>query len=214
MKANKFIFATLTGLAVLGAQSSFAINEAAKELQAGWDKAKYQTEAKQREAAFKQLAEQAKTVEKMHPKDAEVLVWEAIILSSYAGEKGGLGALGLVKDAKSLLERAEQIDAKVLDGAVYTSLGSLYYQVPGWPVGFGDDERAGSYLRKALSIAPNDIDANYFYGDYLIEEGKYAEAVSVLENALNAPPRSQRDVADAGRKKEVQALLEKARAKM
>ena len=34
------------------------------------------------------------------------------------------------------------IDPKALDGSAYASLGSLFYQVPGWPIGFGDDKKA------------------------------------------------------------------------
>jgi hypothetical protein len=39
-------------------------------------------------------------------------VWEGIIVSPLAGEQGGLGALGLVKQAKGLYEQA--IPMKVL----------------------------------------------------------------------------------------------------
>ena len=48
-----------------------------------------------------------------------------------------------------------------MDGAAYTSLGALYYQVPGWPLGFGDDAAARTMLRKGLAIDPDGIDANY-----------------------------------------------------
>ena len=36
------------------------------------------------------------------------------------------------------LEQALAIDATALEGSAFTTLGSLYYQVPGWPIGFGD----------------------------------------------------------------------------
>jgi tetratricopeptide (TPR) repeat protein len=210
----RMISMSVAALALIGAQNSFAIGDAAKELQAQWDVVKYQTSGKEREKEFKKLVELAKQTEASHPNDAEVLVWEAIILSSYAGEKGGLGALSLVKEAKATLEKAEKLNASILDGAIYTSLGSLYYQVPGWPIGFGDGDKAEEYLKKALAKAPNDIDANFFYGDFLIEEGKYAQAVQVLEKALNAPARPGRDIADTGRKEEINKLLEKARKKL
>ncbi len=62
---------------------------------------------------------------------AEPEIWYGIIVASYAGAKGGLGALSLAKDAKQALEHALAIDPKALAGSAYTSLGSLYYQVPG-----------------------------------------------------------------------------------
>lgn len=211
---SKLVSLSILGLTLAVSQSSFAIDEAAKALQQQWAVVKYQTNEKEREQAFAQLAEQAKQVEQELPQDPEVLVWEAIILSTYAGEKGGFGALGLVKDAKALLERAEQIDPNVLNGSVYTSLGSLYYQVPGWPIGFGDDDKAEKYLKKALQLAPDSIDANFFYGDYLLEEGRYQEAAAAFEKALNAPVRPGREVADAGRREEIKARLEQARKRL
>ncbi len=182
-----------------------------KALQKQWAVAKYQTSEDQREEAFKALADESERVVDAHPDSAEILIWRAIILSTYAGEKGGLGALSLVKEAKMLLEQAEQLDAEALQGSIYTSLGSLYYQVPGWPIGFGDDDKALEYLQKALSINPDGMDANYFYGDFLIEEGEYAEAVKVLEKAIQAPARAERPLADQGRKTEIKLALDKAR---
>ncbi len=127
---------------------------------------------------------------------------------------GGLGALGKVKEARRLLEAALQIDATVLDGSAYTSLGSLYYQVPGWPIGFGDDEKAESNLKKALAINPDGIDPNYFYGDFMLEQDNYSEAVRYLEKASAAPPRPDRPLADLGRKREISAKLAQARSKL
>ena len=57
---------------------------------------------------------------------------------AWAGAKGGLSALNLVKQAKGLYESALKLQPDALDGSAYNSLGVLYYKVPGWPVGFGD----------------------------------------------------------------------------
>lgn len=208
----RFLSLLCLGLAIN--QPSFAIGEAAKPLQHQWAIVKYQTAENERERAFEQLAKQAGDAEQQYPGNAEVIVWEAIILSTYAGEKGGLGALGLVKQAKQLLERAEALQPEVLDGSVYTSLGSLYYQVPGWPIGFGDDDKAEQYLKKALALNPDGIDANYFYGDFLLEQGHYRKATEHLKKALSAPTRPGREVADAGRRVEISAKLEQAETQL
>lgn len=139
----------------------------------------------------------------------DLLIWSAIVKSTRAGAKGGLGALGLVKEAKAKLEIALKQDPKALDGSAYTSLGSLYYQVPGWPVGFGDDEKAEQLLKQALAINPTGIDPNFFYGDFLLDQGRKAEAKSYLEKALSAPPRPGRELADQGRRIEIRDRLDK-----
>ncbi|MCB1601512.1 MAG: tetratricopeptide repeat protein [Xanthomonadales bacterium] len=122
--------------------------------------------------------------------------------------------MALCKQARQSLEAAIKINPAALDGSAYTSLGSLYYQVPGWPVGFGDDDKAEELLKKALALAPDGIDANFFYGDYLMDQGRYGEAIAVLEHAAAAAPRPGRELADQGRQAEIQAKLAKARAKL
>ena len=172
-----------------------------------WAEVKYAVPENQRDRAFEALAQQAKAALAAHPDDAGALIWEGIVLSSWAGEKGGLGALGLVKQARRDFERAIELEPAALDGAAYTSLGSLYDQVPGWPLGFGDDDMAGELLRKGLEIDPDGLDANYFYADYLRGQEDYAGAAAALHKALAAPPRPGRERADAGRRAEAEAML-------
>jgi tetratricopeptide (TPR) repeat protein len=176
-----------------------------------WAEVNYNTPKKQREAAFEALAKQAAAARAAQPKDAGALIWEGIVLSSYAGERGGLGAMSLAKQAKADFEQALKLDPTALDGSAYTSLGVLYYQVPGWPIGFGDDDKARELLRKGLQISPNGIDANYFYGDFLQDQGDWKGAAAALEKALAAPARPGRELADQGRRKEATALLAKVR---
>ena len=78
-------------------------------------------------------------------------VWLGIVQSSHAGAKGGLGALGLAKKARASLESALALDPKALDGSAYTSLGTLYYKVPGFPLGFGNKDKAQEFLRNVLA---------------------------------------------------------------
>ena len=184
-----------------------------KLLQTRWAEINYQVPAAEKETDFAKLSAQAATMVRQDPA-AELLIWQGIILSTYAGAKGGLGALDLGKQAKGSLEQAIKVDPAALDGSAYTSLGALYYQVPGWPVGFGDDEQAEVLLKKALTMNPDGIDPNYFYGDYLAREKRYSEARVVLEKALVAPDRPGREVADSGRRAEVKALLAKVQSEL
>ncbi len=141
---------------------------------------------------------------------AEPLVWSAIITASEAGLRGGLGALGLVREARTQLEQAERINPRALNGSIYVSLGSLYAQVPGAPIGFGNRRRAREYLQRGLAMAPNDIDANFFMGDLLVRERDWTGAARYLQKAIDAPARPGRAAADRGRKAEARALLARA----
>lgn len=183
-----------------------------RHLQQEWALIKYREKDKDRQLSrMEALAKQATDTSARYPGFAEAKIWEAIIVSTQAGIQGGLGALSLVKHSKELLEQAEKIKPDALGGSAYTSLGSLYYQVPGWPIGFGDDGKARAYLEQARALNPNGIDSNYFYGDFLIDQGEYNEAITVLEQALRAPERPDRAVADAGRREEIKQAIAKAR---
>jgi tetratricopeptide (TPR) repeat protein len=190
-----------------------SVEEAVTELQHEWEVIKYRTPEKEQEKKYEALAAKAHQASLAFPDRAEPLVWEGIIVSSWAGAKGGIGALGLAKRAKAHYEAALKIRPDVLDGSAYNSLGVLYYKVPGWPVGFGSDKKAQELLQKALAVNPRGIDPNFFYGEFLVEQGKPREAMTYLERALQAPPRPGRDVADAGRREEARKLLEEARRK-
>lgn len=198
---------------LLPAAHAAPVDDAVADLQHEWEVIRYQAPTGEREKRFESLAAKAHQVSESNPGRAEPLVWEGIIVSSWAGEKGGLGALGLVKQAKALYESAIKIDGTVLDGSAYNSLGVLYYKVPGWPVGFGDKAKARELLQKALAINPKGIDPNFFFAEYLVESKHGEEAVPYLEKAMTAPPRPGRQIADAGRKEEAKALLEKAKGR-
>ncbi len=196
-----------------GTTHAASVDEAVSELQHDWETIRYQAPAAEREKRFEALAAKAHKFSEAFAGRSEPLVWEGIIVSSWAGEIGGLGALGAAKRAKALYEAAIQIDGHALEGSAYNSLGVLYYKVPGWPVGFGDKAKAKELLQKALAINPKGIDPNYFYGEYLLETRRADDAAAYLERALQAPARPGREIADTGRRDEARALLEKAKAK-
>lgn len=182
-------------------------------LQQRWAEVNYQLEGKTQLSAFIQLINDAEALTIKNPESAELWVWSGIIKSAYAGAKGGLGALGFAKKAKTELEKAMTINADALSGSAYTSLGTLYFKVPGWPVGFGDDDKAEELLKKALTLNPGGIDINYFYGSYLVNEKRYAEAREHFYRAQKAEPRMNRPVADAGRQKDIILALEEIQDK-
>jgi tetratricopeptide (TPR) repeat protein len=200
-----FMFAT-----PLWAQMSPELRTLSKE----WALAKYQTPKAQRKDAFERLAQKASAITSANKGQAEPMIWEAIILASSAGELSGISklkAVNLVTKARDLLLAAKKINANALDGSVYTSLGSLYYQVPGWPLAFGSDKKARAYLTKALQMNPNGIDQNYFYGDFLLNQKDYAGAIQSFEKALAAAPLRDRPVFDSGRREEIRTALAAAR---
>ena len=184
------------------------------EIQARWAEIRYGLPEREQVKAFDALVHAIGRAQHQHPDDLRLRVWKGIVLASEAGAQGGLGALTLCKQARAEFEAVIEADGSVLDGAAYTSLGSLYYQVPGWPLGFGDEDTARTLLQQGLAIAPDGIDANYFWGDFLLDQDEPAAAIAAFEKALAAPPRPGRERADAGRRAEIEAGLAKARGEL
>ena len=201
----------LIALVVSVAHAQAPFDAELARIQQQWAVANYQiTSKKEKVQAFEALAAEAHHFSAENPQRAEPLIWEGIVLSTYAGAKGGLGALGLAKKARSVLETALQIDDQALEGSAYTSLGALYAKVPGFPLGFGDDDKAQELLAKALAINPHGVDPNYFYAQYLCDRDECRGALRYLQRAAQAQPRPGREVADEGRHREVMALLAQA----
>jgi tetratricopeptide (TPR) repeat protein len=192
-------------------QSVWALDTADQQrladIQQSWAHIQYEVPGNQRSAAFEKLATQASAFTQERPSSAEAWIWSGIVTSSWAGAEGGLSALSKVKAAKLDLEKALALDPKALQGSAYTSLAALYDRVPGWPIGFGDSDKAEPLLKQALQLNPNGIDSLYFWGDHLYRQKRYAEARQALQKALQAAPRPGRETADAGRRKEIEALL-------
>jgi tetratricopeptide (TPR) repeat protein len=217
---NRRIKLAATAIAALMAAPLFAdepadaFGDALAAVQQEWAVANYEIkDAKARADAFAKLVDHAAAFRAQYPQHAEALAWEGIVLSTYAGEVGAMSAMKHAKAARSALENAAKLDATALAGGIYASLGALYSKVPGGFIGFGDDERAAEYFAKALEEDPDNIDNNYFYGEFLLDQGDYGRARTVLEHALAAPPIADRPVFDAGRRQEIRALLAMAERK-
>ena len=212
---TKLILTTLiwaSAFVVHSAKADFATD--LHTVQSQWATVNYELVDDSQLEAFDKLVKTTAEFTKANNDQAASHIWYGIVLSSYAGAKGGLGALGLAKDAKAQFEQAMKIDAKALDGSAYTSLATLYSKVPGWPIGFGDDDEADKLFKQALALNPNGIDSNYLYAAFLFDERKYSAAKKHLLIAQQAPARADRPKADLYRQQEITALLSKVDKKI
>jgi tetratricopeptide (TPR) repeat protein len=202
------LLACCGGFAAQAAETSGGLNQALLDIEKRFDELAFATsDDHERRDGFEQLVDMAAAVVDANPGSAEALTWQGIVLSSYAGEVSAFSAMKYAKAAREALHKAESLDAQALSGSVYTSLGALYSHVPGGFVGFGDDDLALEYLRKAVAISPNDLDANFFLGELLIDQEMFDEAEQVLVSALASPPVTSRPLLDDARREQMRSLL-------
>lgn len=190
--------------------ASAAMPDEVKVINDNWARISYQMNGSSHQTtALDKLAHLADLTVARYPGQADPLLWQGIVVSEQANRANIFHKLGLATRARDILARAYAINPRAGNGGAAMSLGVLYYKVPGSPIGFGDKARARQLLQQALALDPDGLDANYFWGDYLYDQGDKAGAKAALVKALHAPHDPARPVWDAGRRGEVQALLRK-----
>ncbi|MCE3026337.1 hypothetical protein [Salinicola sp. DM10] len=171
-----------------------------------WGNVEYEMQGDAQQRAFESLVKEVDALAQRYPDNAHVLTAQGVVLASYAKAKGGLGALDLAKQARKALERAIQIDPQGENGSAYVTLGALYQHAPGWPIAFGDDDKAGELLKRAVEIRPDGIDTNFYYAQYLEDQGQHAEARQYAERAVEGQARKGR-ASDEALRQEVRQWL-------
>ena len=159
-----------------------------------------------------ELLDKANQLSKQYPNNAEPLFWKAVIKATYADYQDAISALKSIHEARDLLIKAITINPQTMNGSAYVTLGTLYYMVPKWPIAFGDNAKARKMLETALKINPNGIDANFYYGDFLLANNEIAEAENYFLNASETPTTSNQSYTDTRLKEEAKLALRKTKA--
>lgn len=214
----RFLPFTIFGVLILlgaTAPSVFALPpsdlKVIQEVKDEWESAFYSLPPDQQEPVLKTLSMKTETLIQKYPNAAEPYLVAGLVQCSLAANEGGFGALGRVKKARQYVQQAMAKDPLAMDGSGYVILGNLYYRLPGWPLSFGDNKVARSYLETAIRLYPDGLDTNYFYGDFLLDEGDATAALPYLEKAERAPVRESSRLSDLKLKEELKVSLKSAR---
>ena len=190
-------------------------DEAVSAIENRWSEIRYaMKDSHEQLTALRDLRAKTQALMDQRPANAEALLWHAMTLLLEADTHHSVASLGLAKEARDLLEAAVQNDTGAATSMITTALGALYNEIHGWPIGFHDDGKARAHFAKALEANRDGMDANYFYGDYLVQQRKYRDALPYLEKALAVPVRPDHERYDAGLRTEVEEALAKARQKL
>jgi tetratricopeptide (TPR) repeat protein len=195
-------------------QAADSLSPEVRRLQTRWEAIKFGVpEGDEQTKQMNALGEDADTVAAHFPGMPEPLIWDGIITSERASMASTFYALGFAKRARDILEQAYNLDPAKLDAGATTSLGVLYYRVPGFPIGFGDKAKARELLEQAVKLAPNGLDAWYFYGDFLYTQNELPQAAEAFQHALKIPQHPDRPLWDKNRRLVIEELLAKIESK-
>lgn len=199
-------------IALLGLWSNLSLatplNTPLSQLQHQWAVCEYQIKGEDaKQSCFQDLVDEEQQHLTLHPNNPDLNIAFAINLASLANVSSTSDALSLIKQAKTRLETLKNTTSGQRHTAVLVTLGALYYRAPGWPISFGDDDKAGVLLAEAIKLSPDDITAHYFYGDFLAEQGKTQQAIQVLESGLNVHTRHLHPLIVQGRQQDIRRLL-------
>lgn len=202
---KKLIFVVLLLLSTQCLAES--LKDSLTNIEAEWASIYYGAPKSEQGAAFVQLLDKTANLSKQYPNAAEPIFWQALVKATYADHQDAFSALGAIHEARDLLVKAIKINPEAMNGSAYVTLGTLYSMVPVWPIAFGDDDTAKQMLETALKINPDGIDANYFYGEFLLLHNKPKDAALYFERAAAAPVRIEQPYADNQLKAEARLAL-------
>lgn len=176
-------------------------------IESQWANIYYAENGAEQKKHYPALIESTKKLAKIYPESVDPVIWQAILIATNAAFESPFKALDSIETAKKLLEHTIKIKPEALDGAALVTLGTLYYMTPGWPISFGDKEKAGILLKNALKINPKGIESNYFYANYLLTQDNIGAAKIYFERAIKSTIRPSQVFADTELKKEALIAL-------
>lgn len=121
------------------------------------------------------------------PDDPGALLWLAANLGGEALTHGRLHALGAIGEIERTLLRLEQRDPGYDHAAAARVLGRLYHKAPSI-ISVGDNQKAATYLGKALARAP-DFPGNWAFAADFYAERRDCERALPLARRLAATPQ-------------------------
>jgi len=140
------------------------------------------------EDMFRAGIDAAKSAVKLQPEKPEGHFW---LGANYGGQAklSTLSSLSTVTDIRTEMEKVIKLDEKFQSGSAYLALGRLYLQAP--KVLGGDTSKAIEYLKKGLTIAPNNSLMKYYLAEAYESENKDAEAKKLIEEIIASTPDPQ-----------------------
>jgi tetratricopeptide (TPR) repeat protein len=140
----------------------------------------------------------------INPQSAPANFWRAAAIGKQGLDIGISKALKNAHPMKDNLEIVLKNDERYENAGAHRAMGRLYFELPGWPISFGDNKIALKHLQKAVELAPTSIANHIYLAQVLVKLGQKSEASSELAFVEKQP-------VNVNHKKETAEYLELAR---
>jgi len=128
---------------------------------------------------FEKLLTEAEHYRSANVEKAEAWIACAHMRANIAKTKG-MSGLSMMKEARTELEKAIELNPNAMNGYAQVLLGRFYYLLPAWPISYGSDKKAKKYIESALSINGSELVNNYVYGLFHLCQKDYELAKKYL----------------------------------
>jgi tetratricopeptide (TPR) repeat protein len=118
--------------------------------------------------------------------DATYLMGLNLLL--YAQSKGVLDTLFALQKVKGYMEAARELNPRYLYSSPSIGLGALYMFAPGFPVAFGDSEKAGKYFLEAAKAEPRQTTPWLLLGAVYAKQGDAARSLESFKKVRKVAP--------------------------
>jgi len=115
------------------------------------------------------------------------LYWKAVAMGKLSQDMGILNALRMTRHMEKLFLHVIALDENYDEAGGHKALGHMYNKLPGFPISFGNKEKALSHLKRAHQLFPDDIITRAFYAEALFDMGKKHEAREHAAFILSVP---------------------------
>jgi tetratricopeptide (TPR) repeat protein len=164
-------------------------------------------DADEEKAVFTKAKEYGERLLKQYPNSAGVQFYSAANLGKWAEGNGVIAAAraGVADKLKESAEKIIELDPNYEQGAGYYLLGIIHYKTPRIPLilTWPDNEKALTYLRKALELNPDRLSIQIALAEALLKTNKKQEALLLLRDVSQKNPlenhllEDRRDIAEA-----------------
>lgn len=161
------------------------------------------TNEDQKKLVFTEAKEAALRAVTLSDKQPEGHYWLGVAYGAWAEANGPLNSLQLAGSIVDEMNKVITLDPSYHKGSAFMVRGRVYAKAPGWPLSVGDSTKAEADFKKALQYGPQNRKAYRFYAEYLIANGRNAEAQTIARQGLSIPVNTTEPIPD---KKEIEIL--------